>query len=220
MLSVLGIVFAALFLIDAVLHLIACYRRYPKMRGATKVLLMPLLCALYLACSKEFRLLVVLALVFGWLGDVFLLFKSRKIFMLLGICSFAFGHVFYVGAFLSGYPSLHVLMLIPIALCAAWMMFVRKKLLPYAPKSLQKPGFVYALLLSLTGLSALYLLLLTQRLPYLIAFVGGLFFMVSDTILTGQQYRRETRHGNFFVMLTYIAAQLLLILCFILLGGN
>lgn len=216
----LSIVFAALFLVDTVLHLIACYHRYPKMRGVTKVLLMPLLCALYLVSAKELRLLVVLALVFGWLGDVFLLFKNGRIFMLLGICSFGLGHIFYIGAFLSAYPSLHVLMLIPIAICAVWMTFVFKKLLPYAPKSLRKPGLLYALLLSLTGLSALYLLLLTQKLPYLVAFVGGLFFMISDTMLTGQQYRRETRHGNFYVMLTYIAAQLLLVLCFILLGGN
>ncbi len=216
----LSIVFAALFLVDTVLHLIACYRRYPKIRGVTKVLLMPLLCALYLASAKELRLLVVLALVFGWLGDVFLLFKNGRLFMLLGICSFGLGHIFYIGAFLSAYPSLHVLMLIPIAICAVWMTFVFKKLLPYAPKSLRKSGLLYALLLSLTGLSALYLLFLTQKLPYLVAFVGGLFFMISDTMLTGQQYRRETRHGNFYVMLTYIAAQLLLVLCFILLGGN
>ena len=41
--------------------------------------------------------------------------------------------------------------------------------------------------------------------------------MVSDTILTGQQYRKETKHGNFYVMLTYIIAQSLLVLGFVLL---
>jgi len=213
------IVFAALFFCDAVLHLIACYRRYPKLRTVTKALLMPLLCALYVFSVREPRLLVVAALVFGWIGDVFLLFKNGRLFMLLGICAFALGHVFYIGAFLSEHPSFHVLMLIPVALCVVWMMFVLKKLIPYAPRSLRKPGFLYALLLSWTGLSALYLLLLTQKLPYLVAFLGGLFFMVSDTILTGQQYRKETKHGNFYVMLTYIIAQSLLVLGFVLLGG-
>ena len=213
------IVFAALFLCDAALHLIACYRRYPKLRTVTKALLMPLLCALYAVSVPKPRLLVVAALVFGWLGDVFLLFKNGRLSMLLGICSFALGHIFYIGAMLSAHPSFHVLMLIPIALCALWLTFVYKKLIPYAPRSLRKPGFLYALLLSWTGLSALYLLLLTQRFPYLVAFVGGLFFMVSDTLLTGQQYRKETRHGNFYVMLTYIIAQSLLVLGFALLGG-
>ena len=64
------------------------------------------------------------------------------------------------------------------------------------------------------------MLLITQKLAYLIAFVGGLFFILSDTILTGQKYRRETRHGNFYVMLTYIIAQDLLILGLALSGGN
>ena len=100
------------------------------------------------------------------------------------------------------------------------MTFVFRKLLPCAPKSLRKPGVVYAFLLSWTCLSALYLLLVEQKAGYLVAFVGGLFFMLSDTILTGQQYRKETRHGNFYVMLTYIIAQSLLIIGFVLTGGN
>lgn len=139
--------------------------------------------------------------------------------MLLGICAFALGHVFYVGAMLSAHPSPHILILIPVVLCAVWLTFVYKQLIPYAPKSFRKPGFVYALLLSLTALSALYLLLVTQKAAYLVAFLGGLFFMLSDTLLTGQQYRKEFRHGNFYVMLTYIIAQSLLVLGFALTGG-
>ena len=121
---------------------------------------------------------------------------------------------------LSAHPSPHILILVPVALCAVWLTFVYQKLLPYAPKSLRKPGFLYALLLSWTGLSALYVLLVTQQLPYLIAFIGGLFFMLSDTILTGQQYRKELKHGNFYVMLTYILAQGLIVLGLALTGGN
>ncbi len=213
------IILGALFVGVSALHLASCYRRVPKIRTVTKTLLMPLLGALYCVSAKEISPLVVTALAFGWLGDVFLLFKGSKLGMLLGIASFALGHVFYIGAMLSGYPSPHVLMLVPLALCAVWLVFVYKKLIPYAPKSLRKPGFLYALLLSWTGLSALYLLLVTQKLPYLVAFIGGLFFMLSDTILTGNQYRKELKHGNFYVMLTYILAQSLLILGFVLNGG-
>ena len=210
---------AALFVGVSILHLIACYRRYPKIRSVTKVLLMPLLCALYCFVAPDVRLFVVAALVFGWIGDVFLLFKSGKIFMLLGVCAFAIGHIFYIGAMLSAHPSLHVLMLIPLALCAIWMTFVYRKLLPYAPKSLKKPGLLYALLLSGTCLSALYVLLITGKPAYLVAFVGGLFFMLSDTLLTGQEYRKELKHGNFYVMLTYIIAQSLLVLGLAQTGG-
>jgi len=210
---------AALFVGVSVLHLVACYRRYPKIRSATKVLLMPLLCAVYCVVAPDVRLFVVAALVFGWIGDVFLLFKNGKIFMLLGVCAFAIGHIFYIGAMLSAHPSLHILMLIPLALCVIWMTFVYRKLLPYAPKSLRKPGLLYALLLSGTCLSALYVLLVTGKPAYLIAFIGGLFFMLSDTLLTSQEYRKELRHGNFYVMLTYIIAQTLLVLGLAQTGG-
>lgn len=182
--------------------------------------LMPLLCALYAVSVTQVRILIVAALLFGWLGDIFLLFRNKKVLMLCGICAFALGHIFYIGAMLSDHPKPHILILIPVALCAVWMVFVVKKLIPYAPRSLKKPGFLYALLLSGTALTALYLLLVTQQAAFLIAFIGGLFFMLSDTILTGQQYRKETKHGNFYVMLTYIIAQDLLILGLALAGGN
>ena len=181
---------------------------------------MPLLGALYLFAAPNVKLLIVVALAFGWVGDVFLLFKGSRISMLCGICAFALGHVFYVGAMLSSHPAPHILILVPIALCAVWLMFVYRKLLPYAPKPLRKPGFLYALLLSGTCLTALYLLLVTRQAGYLIAFIGGLFFMLSDTLLTGQQYRKELKHGNFYVMLTYIIAQGLLVLGLALTGGN
>ncbi|MBR2643681.1 MAG: lysoplasmalogenase [Clostridia bacterium] len=215
-----AILFGALSIGCSVVHLCACYRRWPKIRRVTKALLMPLLCAVYVFAAPQVRLLVVAALLFGWLGDLFLMFQQRTVLMLCGVCAFALGHIFYMGALLSAHPVLNIMILIPLALCVIWMTFVVKKLIPYAPRQLKKPGFLYALLLSGTCLSALYMLLITQKLAYLIAFVGGLFFVLSDTILTGQKYRRETRHGNFYVMLTYIIAQDLLILGLALSGGN
>lgn len=191
------------------------------MRSVTKVLLMPLLCALYLSAAKEPRLLVIAALVFGWLGDIFLLVKSKTIFMLLGICAFALGHVCYIAATLSSDRAalFAINVLIPIALCLFWMTFVCVKLLPSAPKSLKIPGFFYALLLSGTCLSALYRLLSTGKYAFLLAFFGGLFFLLSDTLLTGQEFRKELKHGNFYVMLTYIIAQTLLVLGLAQTGG-
>ena len=209
----------ALFAAAVALHLIACYRRMPKLRRITKPLLMPLLAAMYALIAQTPHAFVIVALLCGWLGDVFLLFTKRNIFMLLGMAAFALGHVFYIGAMLSTNPPLHLYVLILLLLAAAWVLFVVKKLLPTAPKSLRIPGLCYAVLLSGTALCALYLLFSTQRLCYLVSFVGGLLFMLSDTILTGQKYRKETRHGNFYVMLTYILAQMLLVGGFALNGG-
>jgi len=216
----LAIISGALLLGVSVVHLIACYKRFPKTRSVTKTLLMPLLCATYVFSVPKPNLLMICAIAFGWLGDVFLLFQRNKILLLCGVCAFAIGHHFYIGAMLSAHPTFNMLILIPLFLCVLWMTFVCKKLIPYAPRVLKKPGFLYALVLSGTALSALYALLTTKQYPFLIAFVGGLFFMLSDTILTGQNYRKETKHGNFYVMLTYIIAQDLLVLGLALAGGN
>ena len=213
------IVLCVCFVTDTALQLVACFRRMPKLRSVTKVLLMPLLAGVYLLFAPSPHVFVVVALICGALGDLFLLFR-KSFAMLLGMCAFALGHVFYIGAMLTTKPGFHLAALLCLLIAAGWMLFVVKRLLPTAPKSLRKPGFFYALLLSGTCLMALYLLLCTQNLHYLISFVGGCLFMISDTILTGQKYRKETKHGNFYVMLTYILAQALLVAGFALNGGN
>ena len=210
-----GVCFAA----AAVLQLIACFRRMLWLRRITKVLLMPLLAVLYILAAAKPHAFVIVALFLGCLGDLFLLFQKKQMTMLLGMCSFALGHVFYIGAMLTAKPGLHLSALLCLVIAAGWMLFVVKKLLPTAPKPLRKPGFFYALLLAGTCLFALYLLLSTQRMWYLLSFAGGCLFMISDTILTGQTYRKETKHGNFYVMLTYILAQLFLVTGFALNGG-
>lgn len=208
-----------LFLADTALQLIACFRRMVWLRRITKVFLMPLLAAIYILYAAKPHAFVIVALFLGCFGDVFLLFQKKHMTMLLGMCSFALGHVFYIGAMLTTKPGFHLSALLCLLIAAVWMLFVVKKLLPTAPKPLRKPGFFYALLLSGTCLFALYLLLSTQKMWYLLSFAGGCLFMISDTILTGQKYRRETKHGNFFVMLTYILAQLFLVAGFALNGG-
>ena len=182
---------------------------------------MPLLCAFYLSVAQEIRLFVAAALLFGWIGDVLLLREEKQSFMLLGICSFALGHVCYIAAMLSTdrSPVQAVNILIPAALCLLWMVFVCVNLIPSAPKPLKMPGFLYALLLSGTGLSVLYRLLSTGKFAYLIAFIGGMFFLLSDTLLVKQDYGIKLKHGNFYVMLTYIIAQTLLILGLAQTGG-
>lgn len=210
-----GVCFTAV----AVLQLIACFRRMLWLRRITKVLLMPLLAALYALLAPAPHVFVIVALILGGLGDLFLLFQKRHITMLLGMCAFALGHVFYIGAMLTTKPGFHLSILLCLVIAAGWMWFVSYRLLPTAPKPLRKPGFFYALLLCGTCLCTLYLLLSTQSLFYLISFAGGCLFMISDTILTGQKYRKETKHGNFYVMLTYILAQLCLVTGFALNGG-
>ena len=72
----------------AVVHLISCWRGDDDLRKPTKVALMPVVALAYLAFSCTPSLWVVAGLLFGCLGDLFLLWPLKKKFFVLGTSSF------------------------------------------------------------------------------------------------------------------------------------
>ena len=67
-------------------------------RRITKVFLMPCLAlTYYLGCPKEkFSKIILFALLFGCLGDIFIIIKNLFI---LGVASFLLGHLLYIFIF-------------------------------------------------------------------------------------------------------------------------
>lgn len=160
-----------------------------------KPLLMPLLAA-YAVTRGAPRLLVV-ALLFGWGGDVFLLFDADWAF-LAGMGSFAAGHVCYLLLF--GKVSTH-----PTAAPAYSVALVTTvvALWPDLPADLRVPVAGYALLLTV----------MAHRAGGLgpAAGFGGALFLLSDTLIaTGVAEWPQLPAPDFWVMLTYCAAQYLL----------
>ena len=80
----------------AVVHLISCWRGDDDLRKPTKVALMPVVALAYLAFARTPSLWVVAGLLFGCLGDLFLLWPLKKKFFALGTSSFFLGHVCYL----------------------------------------------------------------------------------------------------------------------------
>ena len=85
------------------------------------------------------------------------------------------------------------------------------KQLPGAMKLLM-PAYLALICVFGVGAAMGIMLGLSCCIPMLI---GALLFITSDTLLGHQVFRKETPRGNFYVMLTYIAAQALLTLGFI-----
>ncbi|MFE1907879.1 lysoplasmalogenase [Streptomyces gardneri] len=160
-----------------------------------KPLLMPLLAAY--AVTRGAPKLLIAALLLGWGGDVFLLSDADWAF-LVGMGSFAAGHVCYLLLFGrrrtspllgAGYA---VALLTTIAL-----------LWPDLPAELRIPVAGYSLLLTAMAYRASALGLL--------AGLGGALFLLSDTLIaTGVAEWPQLPAPDFWVMLTYIAAQYLL----------
>lgn len=164
-----------------------------------KPLLMPLLAA-YVLMVKGPRLLAV-ALLFGWGGDTLLLFDADPAF-LAGMCSFAAGHICYLTFFKRhGTPRARGALL--VAAYATALIATVVLLWPDLPPDMRGPVAGYSLLLTAMAFAA-------TRLG-LTAAAGGALFLLSDTLIaTGVAEWPQAPRPDFWIMLTYIAAQVLL----------
>ncbi|WP_097992224.1 lysoplasmalogenase [Streptomyces sp. f51] len=168
-----------------------------------KPLLMPLLAG-YAALRGAPRLLVA-ALLFGWGGDVFLLADNDLAF-LVGMGSFAVGHVCYLTLFGRGEGRGRApAPLVTGAGYAVVLVVFLVLIWPDLPADLRIPLTGYSLLLTAMAWRA------GVFGPY--AAAGGALFLLSDALIaTGIAEWPQAPAPDFWVMLTYIAAQALLTL--------
>ena len=211
--------FAGLFLIDAAVHLFACANKNLLMlRRVTKCLLMPLLAACYMLFAKEPSSLVITGILFGFAGDLVLLFRPRKWAFPAGILAFATGHVFYIISFarrITIAPPWYlfaILALVTLACAATLMRYIWKGM----PKKLCPPSFLYMLIIGTMASSAVLFALYGTSPYHWLAGIGGLLFAVSDTTLSIDAFHHPIRNRNIIVMSTYIAAQVLIVSAFAL----
>jgi uncharacterized membrane protein YhhN len=164
-----------------------------------KPLLMPLLAA-WAAVRGAPRLLVT-ALLCGWGGDLLLLFDTGQAF-LAGMASFAAGHVCYLALFgRHGTPRTRVLL--PAPVYALSLVTTVALLWPDLPADLRIPVAGYSTLLVTMAYTATRLGLVTG--------LGGALFLLSDTLIaTGVADWPQLPRPEFWIMLTYVAAQFLL----------
>ena len=213
------ILYTTFIYIPVVCIMLTAYAKQNRiLRYIFKSLYMPSLIVLYLLAAAKPNVLIILAMVFGWIGDVFLLGRHHWN-VLGGITSFGLGHICYIGGMLSTRPGLHLTAIISVVWIALCLILVRHFLIPHAPKRLLTPAICYAALLSGTSATALYLSFVSFNAAYMLAAFGGLMFMLSDGLLAYNMFGKKTLLGQFFVMVTYVLAQTALITGFILHGG-
>lgn len=160
-----------------------------------KPILLPLLAAY--AATRGAPKILVAALLFGWAGDVFLLSDADWAF-LVGMGCFAAGHVCYLVLFgrrrTSPLLGLVYAVVLGATVVALW---------PGLPADLRIPVAGYSLLLTAMAYRSSSLGVLTG--------IGGALFLLSDTLIaTGIADWPQLPAPDFWVMLTYIAAQYLL----------
>lgn len=201
----------------SVTHLAACGLGKSRLRYSTKLLLMPLVAALYCALAGRPAPAVLAAMFCGWAGDFFMIYKHKDAFLAAGMAAFGVGHILYVARIgviaAAAHPRLFTALaatLVPGAIAIVIFAVLRRCI----PKQLRLPGLLYGLLLASLGSAAF--IALRAGAPggaYLLA--GGCLFLCSDGILSFETFRDgDSNAADVAVMLTYIAAQTLLAIGF------
>ncbi|MFC9127549.1 lysoplasmalogenase [Streptomyces sp. NPDC057099] len=194
----------AAFGLTAAVDLVSLAVGFDAGHTVAKPLLMPLL-VLWAALGQAPRLLLA-ALLFGWGGDVLLLSDAEPAF-LAGMGSFAAGHVCYLVLFRT-YGSRNAVPRARAGLLALGygiaLVTTVALLWPDLPADLRVPVAGYSLLLTAMAYGS------ATRLG-LYAGLGGALFLLSDTLIaTGVAEWPQLPRPDFWIMLTYIAAQALL----------
>lgn len=157
-----------------------------------------------------FKIFTLLGLFFGLLGDVFLGFKyitsgkTQKIWVLLGMFAFAFGHIFYIVALLTGFylpgnPLFMVLSFtLPIVIISLYMVVAKKVGINFG-KGMLPFGLFYLYCLTTMVSSALSMAILYkfEVTTLTMFFMGALCFMTSDFMLTGSYFKKGERSKTY-----------------------
>lgn len=209
--------------IAAAINVYGCWSMNKRMAGISKVFLMPLVIAIYLAAiarrdgavtGAALSIPLLLGMLCGYAGDLFLLKDSL---FTAGLAAFLCGHIFYIIAFAKDivWRPQTALLLLVVVLYIIYIFWLKRHLIPFVPKKMKAPVFVYmgaivamsvAAFLRFSavgsGMSAEYIFY---------TFLGSVLFVASDSILAMTVFKRDV--GSFMevgVMITYVFAQFLI----------
>lgn len=204
-----------IFIISSSIHLYASYKRNISLRNLSKGFIIPSLMMLYYFKATNIEYSFIIALLFSWLGDIILM-GNGKIYFTLGGISFIVSHIFFIVTYSKYIIIINQYIPIIIAVGLIYLiitLIVFKHLTKYLPKFLIIPMFIYLLVNASMNCSALTLLLSNMNIASLIVFLGALSFFISDTNLFFVRFKKGLKEQNhFIVMLTYIIAELLIVL--------
>ena len=221
-----------IFILNCLLQIVAICTGNNVMRGVTKALIIPLMLLSYFLdavflLGYDFRsiflagLPVYIGLIFGWLGDIFLLSKTGFV---KGLLCFLLGHIAYIVHFarhngIAEHP-LCLLGLIPYAL---YFFIILKKLMPVVENNMRIPVLCYMAVIITMGFLSACLKWRIMDISFqgisiscplnLSAIIGSTLFIISDTILAFSNFmKKDNKISSALVMITYMPAQFFILL--------
>lgn len=201
------------FLITFALHLYFTARASKLGRRFTKPFLMPLLLLLYLIEADVVSNWIVLALISGTLGDIFLLWPDDDRLFTAGLVSFMAGHICYAVAisqtvdFSGQIPWWFWLAIIPYA-AFGWYLVTK---LDSDLGKMKVPSIVYGLVIILMSLFSILRVCNFSGWGFWLPFTGSLLFVASDSLLAHNTFRAKIDDADLYIMATYVLAQFFIV---------
>jgi len=198
-----------LYLLAGAANVIGHFLGLEEVTRYSKPLLMPLL-MFYVYESARGKvlltiLLLCLALIFSWGGDIALLYSGQGFFV-LGLGLFLLAHVLYTFLFLKGIDfkiEVSIVRIVPVVVFAlAYLYFLSP-----GTGDMTIPVILYTIVVS--GMAAVALLRagrVTER-SYKLVVVGSICFLVSDAMIGYSKFVSNFFCSECLIMVTYIVAQ-------------
>ena len=211
-------IFISLFGLSSLVHLVFCFLEKENLRRLSKCF--PLLfLAIALFVGYPNLPMLGIALICGAIGDAFLLWKKdRGIMLLLGAMFFMVNHALFIASMLTLAGPLEIGYY--IALACYYVLFLA--MIPLSLKIVKKVYLgigmaLYFAALTSDTLVSVFLLINGHLGLFFLALAGALSFLLSDSILGFTMFKKDIKRRDFYIMLTYLGAQVL-IFCGIIFG--
>ena len=88
----------AIFILSSVVNVLSIAKDKKLLTNISKPIIMPALLLFYISITPSPNTFIILAIIFGFLGDVFLI--GTGLFFIAGLLSFLIGHALYIIALL------------------------------------------------------------------------------------------------------------------------
>ena len=185
-----------------------------QMEYFVKPLIMIWMAVYFMLFTKKstFTVPVLLAFFFSWLGDNFLMLSGKnELFFFAGVGGFFFAQLSYIYIFSrfstnggKGYLQKNPWLSVFFLAYVAGMLIL---LFPGLEGMMKPIITIYALSLMLMSMMALNRSGRVGAISFKLVFAGSLLFLLSDSMIAFNKFHSDIPLAGFLIMITYIAAQ-------------
>jgi len=182
---------------------------------AVKALIIPALIWLYLRFVKgrinSFHRLILIALVFSWVGDITLQLNIiKEDFFIIGLGSFLVAQLIYLVAFFStkgpNVVSRKIYLTIPVVFYCVFILWV----LWDGLGDMMMPVTVYCVVIHVMLLAAINRKEKVNSQSYQLVLFGAILFILSDSLIAINKFEQSFELARIAIMTSYVTAQYLI----------